>query len=166
MKAPMIASPLGLLDCCPTTDGAAAAIITVLGFPDGGLDPLLAGGGDVRGADVAVQGRVAGPAEPLQPRQHAQELHGVVQGVGQAGHLFRAERLDAAGAGGLQQGGCRHHVDRQDHVKGEWAGATTSTTSSTTPGSSSMSMRTLELVARTTPVRRACLKPGIWTEMV
>jgi acetyl-CoA C-acetyltransferase len=28
MKAPMIASPLGLLDCCPTTDGAAAAIIT------------------------------------------------------------------------------------------------------------------------------------------
>ena len=24
----MIASPLGLLDCCPTTDGAAAAIIT------------------------------------------------------------------------------------------------------------------------------------------
>jgi acetyl-CoA C-acetyltransferase len=28
MKAPMIAAPLGLLDCCPTTDGAAAAIIT------------------------------------------------------------------------------------------------------------------------------------------
>jgi acetyl-CoA C-acetyltransferase len=28
MKAPMIASPLGLFDCCPTTDGAAAAIIT------------------------------------------------------------------------------------------------------------------------------------------
>src|SRR4029450_7737013 len=28
MKPPMIASPLGLLDCCPTTDGAAAAIIT------------------------------------------------------------------------------------------------------------------------------------------
>jgi len=28
MKAPIIASPLGLFDCCPTTDGAAAAIIT------------------------------------------------------------------------------------------------------------------------------------------
>jgi acetyl-CoA C-acetyltransferase len=28
MKAPMIAAPLGLFDCCPTTDGAAAAIIT------------------------------------------------------------------------------------------------------------------------------------------
>ena len=28
MKAPLIASPLGLFDCCPTTDGAAAAIIT------------------------------------------------------------------------------------------------------------------------------------------
>jgi acetyl-CoA C-acetyltransferase len=28
MKAPIIAAPLGLLDCCPTTDGAAAAIIT------------------------------------------------------------------------------------------------------------------------------------------
>ncbi len=27
MKSPMIASPLGLLDCCPTTDGAVAAII-------------------------------------------------------------------------------------------------------------------------------------------
>jgi len=28
MKAPIIAAPLGLFDCCPTTDGAAAAIIT------------------------------------------------------------------------------------------------------------------------------------------
>jgi acetyl-CoA C-acetyltransferase len=28
LKAPIIASPLGLFDCCPTTDGAAAAIIT------------------------------------------------------------------------------------------------------------------------------------------
>ncbi len=28
MRAPIIASPLGLFDCCPTTDGAAAAIIT------------------------------------------------------------------------------------------------------------------------------------------
>jgi acetyl-CoA C-acetyltransferase len=27
VKAPMISSPLGLFDCCPTTDGAAAAII-------------------------------------------------------------------------------------------------------------------------------------------
>ena len=27
LKAPIIASPLGLLDCCPTTDGAAAAIL-------------------------------------------------------------------------------------------------------------------------------------------
>ncbi len=27
LKAPMICSPLGLFDCCPTTDGAAAAII-------------------------------------------------------------------------------------------------------------------------------------------
>jgi acetyl-CoA C-acetyltransferase len=28
MKAPIISWPLGLFDCCPTTDGAAAAIIT------------------------------------------------------------------------------------------------------------------------------------------
>lgn len=28
LKAPIIAWPLGLFDCCPTTDGAAAAIIT------------------------------------------------------------------------------------------------------------------------------------------
>jgi acetyl-CoA C-acetyltransferase len=28
MNAPMVAAPLGLFDCCPTTDGAAAAIIT------------------------------------------------------------------------------------------------------------------------------------------
>jgi acetyl-CoA C-acetyltransferase len=28
MRAPIIAYPLGLFDCCPTTDGAAAAIIT------------------------------------------------------------------------------------------------------------------------------------------
>ena len=28
LKAPIIALPLGLFDCCPTTDGAAAAIIT------------------------------------------------------------------------------------------------------------------------------------------
>jgi acetyl-CoA C-acetyltransferase len=27
LSAPMIASPFGLLDCCPTTDGAAAAIL-------------------------------------------------------------------------------------------------------------------------------------------
>jgi acetyl-CoA C-acetyltransferase len=27
LKAPMIADPLGLFDCCPTTDGAAAAVI-------------------------------------------------------------------------------------------------------------------------------------------
>jgi acetyl-CoA C-acetyltransferase len=27
LKAPMIYSPLGLFDCCPTTDGAAAAVI-------------------------------------------------------------------------------------------------------------------------------------------
>jgi acetyl-CoA C-acetyltransferase len=27
LKAPMIYSPLGLFDCCPTTDGAAAAIV-------------------------------------------------------------------------------------------------------------------------------------------
>ena len=26
-RAPMIYSPLGLFDCCPTTDGAAAAIV-------------------------------------------------------------------------------------------------------------------------------------------
>jgi acetyl-CoA C-acetyltransferase len=27
LRAPMIYSPLGLFDCCPTTDGAAAAIV-------------------------------------------------------------------------------------------------------------------------------------------
>ena len=27
LKAPMVASPFGLFDCCPTTDGAAAAIV-------------------------------------------------------------------------------------------------------------------------------------------
>src|SRR5262250_2465591 len=27
LKAPMIYSPLGLFDCCPTTDGAAAAVL-------------------------------------------------------------------------------------------------------------------------------------------
>src|SRR5215813_3222400 len=27
MKSPIIASPFGLFDCCPTTDGAAAAIV-------------------------------------------------------------------------------------------------------------------------------------------
>src|SRR4030095_12511007 len=27
LKAPMIYSPLGLFDCCPTTDGAAAAVV-------------------------------------------------------------------------------------------------------------------------------------------
>src|SRR6266545_1044442 len=27
-KAPKVAEPLGLFDCCPTTDGAAAAILT------------------------------------------------------------------------------------------------------------------------------------------
>lgn len=28
LKAPMVAEPLGVLDCCPTTDGSAAAIVT------------------------------------------------------------------------------------------------------------------------------------------
>ena len=28
LKAPMVVDPLGLFDCCPTTDGAAAAILT------------------------------------------------------------------------------------------------------------------------------------------
>jgi acetyl-CoA C-acetyltransferase len=28
LKAPMVADPLGLFDCCPTTDGAAAVILT------------------------------------------------------------------------------------------------------------------------------------------
>ena len=33
LKAPIIAWPLGLFDCCPTTDGAAAAIITRKNLP-------------------------------------------------------------------------------------------------------------------------------------
>jgi len=28
LKAPLVAWPLGLFDCCPVSDGAAAAIIT------------------------------------------------------------------------------------------------------------------------------------------
>lgn len=28
LKAPLVADPLGVLDCCPTTDGSAAAIVT------------------------------------------------------------------------------------------------------------------------------------------
>lgn len=28
LRAPMVADPIGLLDCCPTTDGAAAVVIT------------------------------------------------------------------------------------------------------------------------------------------
>lgn len=33
LRAPMIASPFGLLDCCPTTDGAAAVILSSSPFP-------------------------------------------------------------------------------------------------------------------------------------
>ena len=52
LKAPLIVDPLGLLDCCPTTDGAAAAIITRA--PMAGKfksDPVL-----LKGIGLAVSG--------------------------------------------------------------------------------------------------------------
>ncbi len=50
LKAPIVASPFGLFDCCPTTDGAAAAIVCRPEIAkELGIDPIL-----VKGIGLAV----------------------------------------------------------------------------------------------------------------
>ena len=52
LKAPLVVDPLGLLDCCPTTDGAAAAIITKSSRASKfKSDPIL-----LKGINLAVSG--------------------------------------------------------------------------------------------------------------
>ncbi len=50
LKAPMIAYPFGLFDCCPTTDGAAAAILCRADLARNYRDDLVV----LRGAGLAV----------------------------------------------------------------------------------------------------------------
>jgi acetyl-CoA C-acetyltransferase len=50
LRAPMVADPIGLLDCCPTTDGAAAVVITSASVArDFRPDPVI-----LRGLGLAV----------------------------------------------------------------------------------------------------------------
>ena len=51
LKAPMIASPFGLFDCCPTTDGAAAAIVCRADMAKQFKKPAVL----VKGAALAVE---------------------------------------------------------------------------------------------------------------
>lgn len=51
LKAPMIASPFGLFDCCPTTDGAAAAIVCRADLAKNFKRPPIY----VKGAGLAVE---------------------------------------------------------------------------------------------------------------
>ena len=59
LDAPMIASPLGLYDSCPITDGAAAAVLTTEEYADEhGLDAPVAVTGTGQGGDnLALQDR-------------------------------------------------------------------------------------------------------------
>ena len=50
LKAPMIAYPFGLFDCCPTTDGAAAAVLCRADLAKNYRDDLIV----LRGAGLAV----------------------------------------------------------------------------------------------------------------
>ncbi|MFC7077370.1 thiolase domain-containing protein [Haloarcula halophila] len=59
LEAPTIASPLGLYDSCPITDGAAAAVLTTESYAeDHGLDAPVAISGTGQGGDnLALQDR-------------------------------------------------------------------------------------------------------------
>ncbi|WP_324758725.1 thiolase domain-containing protein [Haloarcula montana] len=59
LEAPTIASPLGLYDACPITDGAAAAVLTTESYAeDHGLDAPVAISGTGQGGDnLALQDR-------------------------------------------------------------------------------------------------------------
>src|SRR5437870_3014144 len=83
LRAPMVYSPLGLFDCCPTTDGAAAALIcradiarSFRGEPVGRSQVVRAPdrrhrrAHDLRARDAAPRpgGRAAGAGGPGRPR--------------------------------------------------------------------------------------------------
>ena len=59
LEAPRVASPLGLYDACPVTDGACAAVLVSPEYADeNGLDPAVAVTGSGRGTDtLALQDR-------------------------------------------------------------------------------------------------------------
>jgi len=57
LNAPMMSSPLGLLDCCPTTDGAAAVIVTTQEYAEKHYDRYAV----VRSSVLATNFWVDGP---------------------------------------------------------------------------------------------------------